>query len=159
METPREPGVSMKDVFDIISQMNDDNQKNILLAIQEMKKPTEAEQKKIDAENAKLKSQQEARLKLAQADEQRKEMRSRSCSHSTVHPGTGVVKHAWRAQVHTPDGEPAYFVPTCMQCWTQGPKIKATMDQVKNGVNLDQYVGIDLERLKLWAQQMEHTAA
>lgn len=149
-----QPGVSMKDIFDIIAQMDANNQKNILLAIQEMKKPTEAEQKKMDEEAVKLKQKQEARLKLAKAEEDRKINQARSCPHATVHPGTGVVKHAWRAQVHTPDGQPAYFVPTCMQCWTQGPKILATMDQVKNGVNLDQYVGIDIDRLKLWAKQM-----
>ena len=146
-------GVDMKMVFDLISKMNEDNQKNLMSAIAELKKPTPREQEKLDKEEAKVKAQQQARLKLAMAEEQRKKNNILGCRHATVHPGTGVVKHAWRAQVHTPLGEKPYFVPTCQICWTQAPKILATPDMLTQGVNLDQYTTIDYDVLKKWSEQ------
>jgi len=148
-----EPGVDMEAIFQIIAKMDENNQKNLMLAIAEMKKPTAAEQKSLDEKDLKTKQHQEARLKMAQAEEQRKSSQMRSCSHSTTHPGTGVTKHSWRAQVHTPLNEKPYFVPTCMQCLCQLPKILATTEMLTQGVNLDQYNGIDLNVLKNWAAQ------
>lgn len=149
----------MEQVFQLIAQMNEQNQSNLLSAIQEMKKPTALEQEKLDKEAAKVKQQQESRLKLAKAEEDRKLNAARFCSHATTHPGTGVVKHAWRAQIHAPHGEKPYFKPTCQICWTQLPKILATPDMLTNGVNLDQYTGLDVDRLKLWAVQAQEALA
>jgi len=150
-------GLNMEQVFALIGKMNEDNQKNLLTAISELRKPTPREQEKLDKEEAKIKAQQEGRLKLAMAEEQRRKNNALGCRHATVHPGTGVVKHAWRAQVHTPHGEKAFFVPTCQICWTQTPKILATPDMLTQGVNLDQYTTIDYEVLKKWADQSQAT--
>jgi hypothetical protein len=146
-------GLDMEKVFALIAKMDENNQKNMLAAIAEMKKPTPAEQLKLDKEAEKVRGQQEARLKLAQAEEQRKINNARSCPHATTHQGTGVTKHAWRAQVHTPHGEKPYFVPTCQICFTQVPRILATADMLTQGVNLDRYTQIDYEVLKNWAKQ------
>lgn len=145
------PGVDMKAIFELIAQMDANNQKNILLAIQEMKKPTEREQKEMDEKDKKIRQHQEARVKLAQSEEERKRLQALSCPHSTTHPGTGVTKHTWRAQVHTPDKEKPYFVPTCMKCLTQLPKILASTEMLTQGVNLDQYAGLDIQALRGWA--------
>lgn len=146
------PGITMEQVFALIAKMDENNQKNMLSAIAEMKKPTAAEQAKLDKEAAKVKGQQEARMKLAQAEEQRKINTMNGCRHATANQATGVIKHAWRAQVHTPHGEKPYFVPTCQICWTQMPKILATPDMLTQGVNLDQYLQIDVEVLRNWAK-------
>jgi len=148
-----QPGIDMEAIFQMIAKMDENNQKNLMLAISEMKKPTTAEQKIIDEKDARTKQHQEARLKMAQAEEQRKASQIRTCAHATTHPGTGVTKHSWRAQVHTPAGEKPYFVPTCQQCLTQLPKILATTEMLTQGVNLDQYAGIDMNVLKNWAAQ------
>jgi hypothetical protein len=160
MEMPeaRPVGITMEDVFNLIGKMDENNQKNLMAAIAEMKKPTAVEQEKLDKEAAKVKNQQEMRLKLAKAESDRKIMNARACGHVTVHQGTGVVKHAWRAQVHTPHGEKPFFVPTCQICWTQTPKILASPDMLTNGVNLDQYSQIDFDILKNWAKQAEAAA-
>ena len=158
VEQTQNVGLDMEQVFALIGKMDENNQKNLLATIAEMKKPTPAEQAKLDKEELKLKSQQESRLKIALAEEQRKKNNASYCRHATVHPGTGVVKHSWRAQVHTPHGEKAFFVPTCQICWTQSPKILATPDMLTQGVNLDQYSQIDYEVLKNWAKSAEAAA-
>lgn len=160
MEKDQNVGITMEQVFALIGKMDENNQKNMMAAIAEIKKPTPLEQEKLDKENAKIKKMQESRLAQAMAEEKGRKMRMASCSHQTVHQGTGVVKHAWRAQVHTPHGEKPYFIPTCQisQCQIRDEKgelIKfyATPDMLTQGVNLDQYQGLDLERLKAWAKQ------
>lgn len=152
-------GVTMEEVFKIISQMNAQNQENLIAAIAELKKPSDREQKKIDEEEKRIVAHQKSRMQIAQAEEQRKENLKRGCPHSTYHPGTGVRKHAWRAQVHTPANEKPFFQPICSQCLSLGPKILATSDQLQNGVNLDQYMDIDLSRLEAWAKATHEQVA
>jgi len=152
------PGMDLEAVMRIIAQMNADNQQNMLSAIAEMKKPTEREQKKLDAEELKLQQHQTSRIKLAQAEEDRKRMQASSCAHATTHPGTGVTKHCWRAQVHTPHNEKPYFVPTCTQCFTQLPHILATTEMLTQGVNLDQYAGLNIDVLRNWGTAAQKQA-
>lgn len=154
-ETTVTPGLDMAQVLQLIAKMDENNQKNMLAAIQEMKKPSEREQKELDAKDARIKQAQEQRLKMARAAEKGRQMQAYGCQHATTHPGTGVTKHAWRAQIHTPAGEKPYFVPTCQQCLTQLPKILATPEQLTQGINLDQYAGIDKEVLTKWATVMQ----
>lgn len=157
-ETPQ-TGMNMADVFQIIAKMSEENQKNTLLAIQEMKKPSAEEQVRLDEERARLKQRHESAAKLAMAEEEGKRNRMNSCPHGTYHPGTGAFTHQWRAQVHTPHGEKPYFRPTCTQCGTQLEKILATPEQMQNGVNLDQYKGIDVARLQAWANSQQQLVA
>src|SRR5689334_403460 len=152
---PDPVGVTMEHIFQLIAKMDENNQKNMLAAIAEMKKPTAVEQEKLDKEAKRIAEQQQARLKLAEAEENRKRLMARGCQHATTHPGTGVTKHAWRAQVHTPANEKPYLVHTCMQCLTQTPRILATPEMLTQGVNLDQYVGLDFETLKNWAAKTQ----
>jgi hypothetical protein len=149
------PGLDMEAILKIIGQMNADNQTNMLAAIAEMKKPTAREQKKLDEEELKLAQHQQSRIKLAQAEEDRKRMQASSCAHATTHPGTGVTKHCWRAQVHTPHLQKPYFVPTCTQCFTQLPHILATTEMLTQGVNLDQYAALNIDVLRNWAKSAE----
>lgn len=162
MAVTNEPTVTMKDVVALLAhamaEMEEKSRANTLLAIQEMRKPTEAEQRKLDEDAAKLKQKQAARLQLAKAEEDRKVNRAKHCPHQTVHQGTGMVKHAWRGQIHTPAGEAPYFIPTCMQCQTQLPKIRATLEQIKSGVNLDQYPGLNEDTLRQWSKTMENAS-
>ena len=131
----------------------EDAMRLVTLAVQEMKKPTELEQIKIDKEHAK-----EVRAAKDQVDQARAEMeRHRSamdnCPHATTHPSTGVTKHQWRAQVHTPKGKSPYFVPTCTQCHSQLAKIAATNEMLMNGVALENYPSLNREALEQWAKR------
>lgn len=150
-EPTANPGLDMEAILKIVGQMNADNQQNMLAAIAEMKKPTVREQKKLDEEDLKFRQHQQSRIALAHSEENRKEALRRNCAHATTHPGTGVTKHTWRAQVHTPHGVAPYFVPTCTQCFSQLPQILATTEMLTQGVNLDQYAGLNIDVLKNWA--------
>lgn len=143
--------MAMEDVFKLIAQMSADQQENMMKFAAELKKPTAREQAEIDRKEAEIKRRQEERLKLAKAEEDRKKNMALGCVHATYHPGTGVTRHAWRTQVNS-DG---YFRPTCQICQTQLPRIKATPDMLLNGVNLDQYMGLDADKLRKWAEQAE----
>ena len=147
-------GISMEEVFKLIAKMSADQQENMMKFAAELKKPSDREQKEIDAKEARIKQNAEARLNQAKAEELQKEYLRTNCPHGTAHPGTGSFKHAWVAQVHTPGhGEKPYFRPFCQQCKTLMPKITASADMLTQGVNLDKYVGIDADRLKKWAEQ------
>lgn len=152
------PTVNMEQLAAIFAKRDEAQQKNLIAAIQELKKPTPQEQAKLDKEAEKLAREQKARMALAKAEEQRKINQKVNCRHATIHPGTGVRKHQWRAQVHTPHGEKPYFQPLCTQCFTQGPKILATSEMLQNGVNLDQYADLDLDRLEAWAKSASEAA-
>ena len=47
-------GVTMDQLLEFMSQMNEQNQKNLLAAVAEMKKPSEREQAKLDKEDQKI---------------------------------------------------------------------------------------------------------
>lgn len=149
---PEQKPITMQDVMALLAQMNEQNQNNLVEAIAEMKKPTAEQQAKMDADALKLKQQQDARYKLAKAEEDRKKMQQEFCPHSSYNAATGIQKHAFRAQVHTPNGEKPYFRPMCIQCNWIGPKILATPDMLTQGVNLDTYAGLNVERILQWAK-------
>jgi hypothetical protein len=151
--------MQMEDVFKLIAKMSEDQQANMMKFAAELKKPTEREQKELDAKEARVASQQQARMEMARSEIMRKESLRHGCSHSSFNQATGQSKHAWRAQVHTPGrGEKPFFVPMCQICHTTLPKILATPDMLTQGVNLDMYQGIDLERLEKWAEQAAQVA-
>lgn len=143
---------SVADVLSLIKQMNEDNQRNMIAAIQEMKKPSEREQKELDEKEKRIAQAQQARVKLAKAEEDRKESQKRSCAHATTHAGTGVTSHQWRGQVHTPGHCDPYFTPMCTQCFTQLKPIRATTEMLTQGVNLDLYKSVNMKDLLTWAE-------
>ncbi len=130
----------------------DDAMKLVLAAVAEMKKPTPEEQAKIvkDLELARKRALEQ--VNMAKAEELRKQSLMLNCPHATTHPGTGVTRHQWRAQVHAPAGKKPYFVPTCTQCHSQMPKIAATNEMLMNGVGLENYPAINREALEQWAK-------
>lgn len=147
-------GFSMEQVMQLIAQNNQQNQQAMMEAIKELKKPSEEDQRKLDEEKQRRMLRAENAVKQAKIAEQQKENIRKGCAHGTYHPGTGAFTHQWRAQIHSPHGEKPYFVPRCTQCGTTiNGRIYATAEQLQNGVNLDQYKGIDYERLQKWADE------
>lgn len=153
-------GFTIDQVLELLNHQSEENQRNLLLAIQELKKPSAEEQAKIDREKLKLKERAMAAVKLAKAEEQAKENAAKFCPHGTTHSGTKAFTQQWRAQVMTPDGEKPYYIPRCTQCgstwarWVGAPseKILATPDQIQNGVNMDQWSSEDVRRVFEWAK-------
>ncbi len=156
---------TMEQVLQMMAAMSKDNRESLIEAIKELKKPSPEEQAKLDKDRAKLLERVTSAAQLAKAQEEGKKNTARFCPHGTTHPGTKAFTHQWRAQVHTPSGEKAYFIPRCTQCgstWNMLPeydlpsgKIPASNDQLQGGVGLDQYGERDIERLFSWAAQQE----
>lgn len=160
MENQPVQGFTIDQVLQLLNKQSEENQKNLLLAIQELKKPTAEEQDKIDKERAKLKERAAAAVKLAMSEEKARENAAKFCPHGTTHKGTHVFTHQFRAQVMTPDGEKPYYIPRCTQCgstWDRvyglaSPKILASTEQLTQGVNLDQWSMEDIRRVVEWSK-------
>ncbi len=137
----------------ILSQLNANQTEQLKEFAKELKKPTDREQAKIDEEEARTKRATIERIELAKAEEQRKKNQQNNCGHVRYHPLTGTGGHLWRAQTYTPKGVAPYMVPICLGCNMEGPKIPATADMLREGVELHKYPGITLEALNKWAEQ------
>lgn len=137
----------------ILSQLNANQTEQLKEFAKELKKPTDREQAKLDAEEKQIQRHQAERLQLAQAEEEAKTNQRRNCGHVRYHPLSGTGGHLWRAQVHTPRGVAPYFVPTCLGCNDQVGKIPATPDMMREGVSLQNYPGLTREALEKWALQ------
>lgn len=137
----------------ILSQLNESNREQMMEFAKELRKPTEREQRKLDEEDKRIARAQKERLELAKAQMEAKRLNALGCGHVRTHPGTGVTKHLWRAQVHTPNGKAPYFMPTCQGCQTQIGPIPASPNMLREGVSLDQYPTLTVEALEKWALQ------
>lgn len=135
-------GLQMEEVFRLISTMNEQQQANLMLFAKELKKPTEIEQAKLDEERRKLEQKTRDRIEAARLEEESKERKKYGCSHAMPDG-----KHTWRGQVNS-DG---FIRPMCTICTTILPAIKATHEQLTNGVNFEAYRDIDVEKLEKWA--------
>jgi len=165
-EKPVQQGFTLDQVLELLNHQSVENQKNLLIAIQELKKPSPEEQEKLDKEHARLKERAAAAVKLAMAEEKGRENAAKYCPHGTTHKGTHVFTHQWRAQIHTPAGEKPYYLPRCTQCgstWDRvyglkSPKILATTEQIGNPIDMDQWSMQDIERVVEWARRNQQEA-
>lgn len=144
-------GLSIAEVIQLMSQMNAQNQNSLIEAVKELKKPNEFEQIEIDKKLAQQKKKAEDHVAFGRIEEERKVMKVRSCSHSRHNPANNTDFHLWRGQVHDGDQGKPYFIPTCLDCNTQLPKIFCTQEQIREGVGLNKY-RVDIEILLNWAE-------
>lgn len=144
---------SIQDVLKLLAERDEQHMKQMMEFAKELRKPTEREQKELDEKEKRVAELQRRRLDMAKREEDSKETKKRGCAHSTTHGGTGVTSHQWRGQVHTPAHCDPFFTPTCTQCLTQLPKIRATTEMLTQGVNLDAYKGINMDVLLKWGEQ------
>jgi hypothetical protein len=111
------------------------------------KKPSEYEQSLIDEKVALRKRNANEALERGKAEMEMKAMRKRNCPH---HNGKN---HTWVAQAHTPAGEKPYFVPTCQRCNTQLPRVECSVEQITNGINLNNFKTLDMAALEHMAER------
>lgn len=137
----------------ILAQLTESNREQMMEFAKELKKPSEREQRKLDEEESRIKRSQLEKLELAKAEEERKKNQQNNCGHVRYHPLTGTGGHLWRAQTYTPKGVAPYMVPICLGCNMEGPKIPATADMLREGVELHKYPGITLDALNKWGEQ------
>lgn len=147
------PQFTLNDVMDLLRQINDDNQKNMLMAIAEMKKPTAAEQEKLDKENAAIARKNEMRRQTMLAEEKVRKDAQTACQHKKK-SRTGAFVSAWGGQVNSN----GYWYPLCTQCQMIGPEVKAPVEWLTGGVNATDtdnpiWANLTLDMLKEWQRR------
>lgn len=109
-------------------------------------------QDKQKKEKENLLSTIQSQIDAAKDQNERNKMRRDQCDgtggppHQTMNPSNGTKRSAWRGQVNS-DGT---FSPVCCKCLMVMPKIKATDEQKKEGVNLGGYVELSVPALERW---------
>jgi|SRR6185312_10344275 len=94
----------------------------------------------------------QAQIDSAKEQNERAKLRRDLCdgsggpAHQTVNPANGNRRSAWRGQVNS-DGT---FSAVCCKCLMVMPKIKASDEQKKEGVNLGGYVELSVPALERW---------
>lgn len=155
---PNVQGMQIADVIALISKMGEQNQNALLEAVKELKKPNEFEQIEIEKKLNQLKQKADNHVAFGRIEEQRKQMKVQSCPHARINPATKISFHLWRGQVHTGDQGKPYFMPTCLDCQTQLPKIYCSPEQLTEGVGLNNYNGVDIESLLKWSEMSGNKA-
>lgn len=154
-------GLSGSDLASILEAINARSDERMLKFVEELRRPSPEEQAKLDKERSKAQERALSAAKVAMAEEEGKRNAAKMCPHGTTHEGTGVFKHQFRAQIHTPAGEKPYYVPRCTQCgstWDMvyglsSHKVLATQDQMKEGINLDKWSLNDIQRVVEWLKK------
>ena len=112
--------------------------------IAESKKPTLLEQRKIDEEEAQRVKLNKMRVEAARQEMAIKEARKAGCPHKDPRG-----KHTFRAQVNSDN----CIRGICQICHTEFGPIRASQHQIANGVGLENYKDLTLEKLNQWAVQ------
>lgn len=144
---PAPKGIDVSDLLKAMAEQQDRQNTAMREMIQDLKKPSEYEQRKIDKEIAADQRKLKDKEANARALVMGREQRMKGCTHTTYHPLTKMANHTWTGQWHTPANQTAYFIPTCSQCQTQLPRIFSLTGDVSNGVNLHEYANVDIDRL------------
>jgi hypothetical protein len=120
----------------MFGEMMRENNRTMMDAVAKLREPSDEEkEKKAKEQQLKLQTAEEMRA-AALAIEEDKAMRRANCPHAIVHPTNGTRMSAWRGQVNADN----CYRPTCTICLTEMPRIPASTDEIRGGVNLNLYV-------------------
>lgn len=114
----------------LLAEQAKQNQANMMEMVKELKKPTEAEQRKLDKESSDARAKAKAARIAAEAEEQRKQMLRDNCSHERPDG-----QHLWVAHVNAD----SCWRAMCQGCRTVMPPVVAAAEQAQQGVNLGAY--------------------
>lgn len=126
-------------------------QQNLVLMremVLELRKPSEDEQKKIDAERERQKQRAINAARQGEAVDAMIEAQKASCQH--LKPNGD---HTWRGQVHSN----GWAEIKCQRCLTTF-RVKPLPEHMASGLNLDQVKGLTIEHLKAWERQSAQIA-
>lgn len=128
-EFPATPNL-LQAFLEAMKQMSADNRETTLAAIAEMKKPSEEEQAKADAERAALMAQTERRVEAAKEHEADIAARRDTCAHAMPNGQTN-----FRGQVMS-NGWAAVF---CSHCWDAYTFEATDVEKSQSGLNVDKW--------------------
>src|SRR5262249_54207677 len=122
------------------------NQETTLKAIEKFKEPDEFTKEKQEAERKRKGPNRRDRMQAAIDEERGKELRWFHCPHKKTAHGVKNPAHGIMGQVNN-DG---FFRAQCCRCNFVFPRVKATDEQIRNGVGLKDIDGLTRELMFTW---------
>lgn len=140
-----------KELFEMMAEMqarqSRESDERMLMAIQELKKPSDHEQAKIDKEIELERRKKVAKIREAVSYGRTERENQFRCQHIKHAEGIMPQGHAFRAQVNSDN----CFRPQCIRCFKSFPPIKCTDEQIKSGTALQNVkTGLNAEVLLQW---------
>lgn len=132
----------------LFSKMQEGNQQNLIAAMKELKEPDEYTKEQQQKQRARELEHRVNRMKDAVSEERRNRTNWFRCSHIKEAEGVMKQSHAFVSQVNND----MHFRPICCRCQRTFPKVRATDEQIRNGMSLKTVQGMTAEFLLKWHQ-------
>lgn len=114
---------------------------------QEMKKPSEEEQAKKDADRNRLLQNQQASIAEAKNSQLQKQANESACSHMKPHPYQG------KTRIVAPFHSDGLFHPICLNCQKEFPPFPAGNQTIPVGASFDDYQGVTPQLIESWGKR------
>jgi hypothetical protein len=117
----------------------------------ELKKPSDEEQAKKDADHKRLLANQQNSISEAAATTRQKEAGWASCSHMKPHPYQG------KTRIVAPFHSDGLFHPICLNCQKEFAPFPAGNQTIPVGASFDDYQGVTPQLIESWGKRHAET--
>lgn len=145
-EPEQQPAFTQEQFMEFMRMMMEENRSATLEAIKEFKKPDEYTLQKQEEQRKRELEQRVTRMQSSIAEERASRLRQFSCQHLKTSHGIKNPDHAFMGQVNN-DG---FFRPICGRCQKTFPKMRATDEQIRNGLALNNVPSLSAKVLLSW---------
>lgn len=133
--------LTMQQIMELLAYQNQLSQDNMLKMVQEMKKPTEEEQRKVDEQKNKDLRFAKARAEVGEAEAERRVARQRNCAHkrpdqSWAASGQQLTGNEYMGKVYDCERLAIIFCLQCQKSLYIGPSSPMFAQGVPYNVNL-----------------------
>lgn len=135
----------------LFAKLQEQQGENMMKAIEKLKEPDEFTKEKQEKERALALANRVSSMQGAIDEERGKEARWFHCKHKKTSHGIKDPAHAFMGQVNN-DG---FFRPLCCRCTFVFPRVKATDEQIRNGVGLKDIDGLTAEIMLTWHRRTD----
>jgi len=146
MAKEQEQAFTQEQFLDFMQLMMKENREATLAAIQEFKKPDEYTQQQQEEKRKREREERVNRMRGAIAEERGRRQQQFSCLHLKTAHGIKNPDHSFMGQVNN-DG---FFRPVCGRCQKTFPKMRATDEQIRNGLALNNVPNLSAKVLLSW---------
>lgn len=146
MADKQESTFTQDQFMEFMRLMMQENREATLAAIQEFKKPDEITRQKQEKQQQQELENRISRMQSSIAEEREQRKRRFACPHLKTAFGIKNPDHAFMGQVNS-DG---FFRPICGRCQKTFPKMRATDEQIRNGLGLNQVPNLSARVLLSW---------
>lgn len=139
-------GFTQEQFLEFMAMMQKENREAMIEAIKEFKKPDEYTAAKQEEQRKRELEERVNRMRSGIAEERARRQTQFNCKHIKSSFGIKNPDHAFMGQVNS-DG---FFRPICGRCQKTFPKMKATDEQIRNGLGLNNVPNLNAKVLLSW---------